>query len=95
MARTARLHRSARLIGQDFEGATYAEDWLIVDASSVRTDLDHIEFLCDPRRPTPHMPAPGHRERWEFMLQPGESREEMERTRPSARCSRPGQRPAT
>lgn len=67
------------LIGQDFKGQTYAEDWLIVDASN-RHDkaVDHIEFICDHRRPTPHMPAPGGRERWEFMLQPGETREEME-----------------
>jgi 3-(3-hydroxy-phenyl)propionate hydroxylase len=40
---------------------------------------DHIEFLCNPQRPTPHMVAPGNRVRWEFMLHPGETREEMER----------------
>jgi 3-(3-hydroxy-phenyl)propionate hydroxylase len=67
------------LIGQDFQGQTYAEDWLIVDANKREgKSIDHIEFICDPRRPTPHMPAPGGRERWEFMLQPGESRENME-----------------
>lgn len=67
------------LIGQEFEGQTYAEDWLIVDAKNRhQSAIDHIEFICDPRRPTPHMPAPGGRERWEFMLQPGESREELE-----------------
>lgn len=66
------------LIGQEFRGTTYAEDWLIVDARHVPKPIDHVEFLCDHRRPTPHMVAPGGRERWEFMLQPGESREEME-----------------
>lgn len=66
------------LIGQEFRGTTYAEDWLIVDARHVPKPIDHVEFLCDHRRPTPHMVAPGARERWEFMLQPGESREEME-----------------
>lgn len=65
-------------IGQDFGGQTYPEDWLIVDAQKVPRPIDHIEFICDPRRPIPHMPAPGARERWEFMLQPGETREEME-----------------
>lgn len=71
--------RVRSLIGQDFHGRSYAEDWLIVDAGA-RQELaiDHVEFLCDHRRPTPHMPAPGGRERWEFMLQPGESRAEME-----------------
>ncbi|MBA9854588.1 bifunctional 3-(3-hydroxy-phenyl)propionate/3-hydroxycinnamic acid hydroxylase [Ralstonia insidiosa] len=66
------------LIGQEFRGTTYAEDWLIVDARHVPKPIDHVEFLCDHRRPTPHMVAPGARERWEFMLQPGERREEME-----------------
>jgi 3-(3-hydroxy-phenyl)propionate hydroxylase len=70
--------RVRTLIGQDFQGQTYAEDWLIVDAAQ-RTGraIDHVEFLCDPRRPTPHMPAPGGRERWEFMLRRGERAEDM------------------
>ncbi len=67
-----------QLIGQEFKGKTFAEDWLIVDARYVPRPIDHIEFICDHRRPIPHMVAPGHRERWEFMLQPGEQREEME-----------------
>lgn len=67
------------LIGQSFEGETYSEDWLIVDAHhGAKPSVDHVEFICDPRRPTPHMPAPGGRERWEFMLQPNESAEVME-----------------
>lgn len=67
------------LIGQDFDGHSYAEDWLIVDACGrERKAIDHVEFICDHRRPTPHMPAPGGRERWEFMLRPGETREQME-----------------
>ncbi|HLZ67758.1 MAG TPA: bifunctional 3-(3-hydroxy-phenyl)propionate/3-hydroxycinnamic acid hydroxylase [Aliidongia sp.] len=67
-----------QLIGEEFEGKTFAEDWLIVDARKAPRPIDHIEFLCDHRRPVPHMTAPGGRERWEFMLQPGETREEME-----------------
>ena len=67
------------LIGQAFEGETYAEDWLIVDARGREDNaIDHVEFICDPRRPTPHMPAPGGRERWEFMLHPDEKRSDME-----------------
>jgi 3-(3-hydroxy-phenyl)propionate hydroxylase len=66
------------LIGQEFKGKTFAEDWLIVDARNVPTPIDHVEFICDHRRPTPHMVAPGGRERWEFMLQPGENRNEMQ-----------------
>ena len=68
-----------KALGVGFDGRTYVEDWLIVDAKLASPAIDHIEFLCDPRRPAPHMPAPGGRQRWEFMLHPGESPEEMER----------------
>jgi len=67
-----------RAIAQDFGGKTYAQDWLIVDALDVPRPIDHVEFLCDHRRPTPHMVAPGGRERWEFMLRPGETRAQIE-----------------
>lgn len=67
-----------RILGQDFKGKTYAEDWLVVDAKHVPTPIDHVEFICDPNRPTPHMVAPGGRQRWEFKLNPGETREQME-----------------
>ncbi len=76
-------------IGEEFEGHTYAEDWLIVDALGVPGAFDHIEFLCDPARPTPHMVAPGGRTRWEFMLRPGETRKEMEADAKIAELLRP------
>lgn len=63
----------------DFKGETFGQDWLVVDAKQVPNPIDHIEFLCDPKRPGPRMVAPGGRQRWEFMLQPGESRAEMEK----------------
>lgn len=68
-----------RHAGLGFEGKTFTQDWLVVDAHNVPDPIDHIEFLCDPRRPTPHMVAPGGRQRWEFMLRPGETKEQMER----------------
>jgi 3-(3-hydroxy-phenyl)propionate hydroxylase len=68
-----------RALGLDFEGHTFAQDWLIVDALNVPSPIDHVEFMCDPRRPTPRMVAPGGRQRWEFMLRPGEGADEMER----------------
>ncbi|PWR18300.1 bifunctional 3-(3-hydroxy-phenyl)propionate/3-hydroxycinnamic acid hydroxylase [Zavarzinia compransoris] len=78
-----------RLIGERFDGATYAEDWLIVDAKHVPAPIDHVEFLCDHRRPTPHMVAPGGRERWEFMLARGESRQDFETDARIAELIRP------
>jgi 3-(3-hydroxy-phenyl)propionate hydroxylase len=76
-------------MGLDFDGETYGEDWLIVDAFGVPENIDHVEFLCDPDRPTPHMVAPGGRTRWEFMLKPGETREEMEKDSTIARLLQP------
>ncbi|MGA0612825.1 bifunctional 3-(3-hydroxy-phenyl)propionate/3-hydroxycinnamic acid hydroxylase [Caldimonas sp. KR1-144] len=67
-----------RLLGFEFEGRSFQQDWLIVDALDVPDPIDHVEFVCDPRRPSPRMVAPGGRQRWEFMLKPGEQAEEME-----------------
>lgn len=68
-----------RHIGLGFEGKTFTQDWLVIDAIDAPHPIDHVAFTCDPRRPSPNMPAPGNRQRWEFMLQPGETREEMEK----------------
>lgn len=76
-------------LGQDFKGKTYAEDWLVVDALKVPRPIDHVEFICDPLRPTPHMVAPGNRQRWEFKLRPGETRQEMEHPDTVRRLLRP------
>ncbi len=65
-------------LGIAFDGETFAQDWLVVDAKRIPAQIEDVEFLCDPRRPGPHMVAPGGRQRWEFMLMPGESRAAME-----------------
>jgi 3-(3-hydroxy-phenyl)propionate hydroxylase len=64
-------------LGIAFAGSSYREDWLIVDALNIPKEIDHVEFLCDPRRPVAHIPGPGGRQRWEFMLQPNETAEKM------------------
>lgn len=68
-----------QLLGLGFHGRTFPEDWLVVDARKVPRPIDHVEFLCSHRRPVPHMVAPGERQRWEFKLQRGETRDQMER----------------
>jgi len=68
-----------RRLGLEFKGRSFEQSWLIVDAVDVPDPIDHVEFVCDPRRPSPRMVAPGGRQRWEFMLAPGEHPEEMER----------------
>jgi 3-(3-hydroxy-phenyl)propionate hydroxylase len=66
-----------QVLGIEFSGISYSQDWLIVDALGVPEPVEEITFYCDPARPAPHMPAPGDRQRWEFMLHPGESQEEF------------------
>lgn len=68
-----------RALGLELKGRTFLEDWLVVDVRGAPEPIDHVEFWCDPSRPSPHMPAPGGRQRWEFKLRPGETREQMER----------------
>jgi 3-(3-hydroxy-phenyl)propionate hydroxylase len=65
-------------MGWKLEGSTYAQDWLIVDATRPPQAIDHVEFLCDPRRPIAHVPGPDGTQRWEFMLMPGETAESMQ-----------------
>ncbi len=72
-------------LGLGFKGGKkYDEDWLIVDVkniqqSNIKKPQDHIEFICDPCRSVPHMPAPGGRERWEFKLRKDEDPAELMR----------------
>ena len=76
-------------IGLEFRGETYPQDWLVADVRNVAAPIDHVEFWCDPARPSPRMPAPGGRQRFEFMLRPGESREQMEREDVARELMRP------
>ena len=81
-----------RLLGLEFEGAHLRAG--LADrrrARTCRTRSTTVEFICDPRRPTPHMVAPGGRQRWEFMLKPGERpRGDGAAASRCAGCSRPG-----
>ena len=68
-----------RAIGAEFGGSTFEQLWIVTD---LELDVPEeggptIVFNCDPGRPSVTMPMPGQRRRWEFMLFPGESEEEM------------------
>jgi 3-(3-hydroxy-phenyl)propionate hydroxylase len=75
--------------GWKLDGSTYQQDWLIVDVAQPPQRLDHVEFICDPRRPIAHVPGPDGAQRWEFMLRAGETAEEMERPERVAELVRP------
>ena len=61
------------------QGATYAQRWLVIDSIEDPDTSTTVRFFCDPARPAVSVPAPGHRQRWEFMLLPGENEEELTR----------------
>ncbi|MFT4570968.1 MAG: 3-(3-hydroxy-phenyl)propionate hydroxylase [Hyphomicrobiaceae bacterium] len=65
-----------RAIGQEFSGHSYGEDWLIIDTRNSTRSMQHIEFHCHRDGARPHIPAPGSRERWEFMLGPEQTAEQ-------------------
>ena len=68
-------------LGIENEDRGYFFDWLILDM------IPHEEYkaepaqwqLCDPKRPTTIVPGGPGRRRWEFMVLPGESPEEIAR----------------
>jgi 3-(3-hydroxy-phenyl)propionate hydroxylase len=61
-------------------GLTFARRWLVVDTlRPAGTVTAPFEFICDPARPTVVAPLPGGRQRWEFMVLPGEDPSRIER----------------
>ncbi|CUU56388.1 3-(3-hydroxy-phenyl)propionate hydroxylase [Parafrankia irregularis] len=84
------------LIGAGYEGTTFAQPWLVVDARSpgpLPMPAD-IAFVLDPRRPAVTMPMPGGH-RWEWMLLPGEDPARMTRPETVTRLLTPWIDPGT
>ena len=70
-----------RQLGIGFDDLEFDEPWLVVDAV---VDQAHLSKLpptnvqyCDPSRPTTYVVCPGRHRRWELMLLPGETPEQM------------------
>jgi len=56
----------------------FNEPWMVVDAQVEPGLLPKVaQQLCDPKRPVTHMNLTGNRYRWEFMLKPGETAEQV------------------
>jgi len=71
-----RASTGIRLLDGDFD-----EPWLVVDLRCAREigRPNESEMFCDPARPATRVPGPGNHHRWEFMLLPGETPEDMQR----------------
>ncbi len=66
-------------LGITLDDYNFDEPWLVLDTIIENPgDLPIVcQQLCDPERPVTHMAMSGQRFRWEFMLKPGETAEDM------------------
>lgn len=64
-------------LGIPMAGSSYDEKWLIVDLGGSTDAFRHTRVFCDPARPGLSLPGPDGTRRYEFMMQPGESPEEL------------------
>jgi 3-(3-hydroxy-phenyl)propionate hydroxylase len=69
-----------KTLGISFVDQGFDQDWLVLDVRLRRpapTLSPFVQQLCDPDRPTTYVVGHADYRRWEFQLQPGESRDEM------------------
>ncbi|MEH6516364.1 MAG: FAD-dependent monooxygenase [Halioglobus sp.] len=64
-------------LGIAFDGATYTQDWLIIDIANNPVISDDVHFSIDPARPGITLPLPGGRRRWEFVVKEGDTEESL------------------
>ena len=70
-----------KLMGIGLETLDFDEPWLVADVLVNDDGLGKLPQTvvqyCDPKRPTTYVVGSGNHRRWEFMLLPGETAEEM------------------
>ncbi len=64
-------------MGMELSGSTYEQKWLIIDLVGTKDPFRHTRVYCDPKRPGISLPGPKRTRRFEFMLLPGETAEEI------------------
>lgn len=64
-------------LGIAMSGSTYDQDWIVLDMRNDPDDSRHSKFFCSGHRPAVSVPAPRGGRRYEFMLLPGETRDEV------------------
>lgn len=70
-------------LGIKMVGKSFPEPWLVVDikakdGADCFRHLPYFNFHCDPKRPAVSCPQPGGHHRFEFLVLPGETTEQME-----------------
>lgn len=64
-------------LGIEMSGSTYAQDWIVIDTLNDPDSTRRSKFVCSSERPRISVPAPNGGRRYEFMLLPGESHEDV------------------
>jgi len=70
-------------LGIKMAGKSFPEPWLVVDIKAREGEdcfrhIPYFNFHCDPKAPTVSCPQPNGHHRFEFLLMPGQTKEEME-----------------
>lgn len=66
-----------RTLGVPFEGETAPNQWIVIDIENDPLATPHIYLCCDPVRPYVSAALPHGIRRFEFMVMPGETQEEL------------------
>lgn len=64
-------------LGIEMKGSTYAQDWIVIDTLNDPDSSSYSKFICSVERPHVSIPAPNGGRRYEFMLLPGETHEDV------------------
>jgi 3-(3-hydroxy-phenyl)propionate hydroxylase len=70
-------------LGIKMAGKSFPEPWLVVDTKAKPGEdcfrhMPYFNFHCDPKQPTVSCPQPNGHHRFEFLLMPGQTKEQME-----------------
>lgn len=68
---------SRALLNVPFEGKTAPNQWIVVDIANDPLSTPHIYLCCDPVRPYVSAALPHAVRRFEFMVMPGETEEQL------------------
>lgn len=64
-------------LGLRMDGSTYSQDWIVVDTMNDPDQTNYSTFYCSNKRPHVSVPAPKGGRRYEYMLLPGETHEQV------------------
>ena len=64
-------------LGLQMDGSTYSQDWIVIDTMNDPDQTNYSHFYCSNKRPHVSVPAPKGGRRYEFMLLPGETHDQV------------------